>query len=76
MSEPVEDRCDRFVEAMVDLCREHSVMLEYDEDSDEFTFMEEPDEHGFSFFIGVADLEESVRLALWHEFHGISKEEE
>lgn len=68
------DRCAAFLADMVALCRKHRVLLTLDE-YDDVAFEEQPlPTQGFGFISLIGDVEESVRLALWDEFHGVRSE--
>lgn len=69
MPDPVE-RCSAFIDAMIELCRNHRVMIELDEacpiEAVEFT-EKSNDPSGAAFILGAADLANSVNKALFDE---------
>jgi|TARA_R110002096_G_scaffold66682_2_gene162169 hypothetical protein len=66
-------RCSSFINDFIEICRKHRVLIRLDEpDFSEEPYFEEfsicPSGHGWT--LGIGDLENSVRLALWDDIHG------
>ena len=62
------NRCSEFIHSLVDVCREHRVLINYDDASGEFTFEEQsncPSGHGY--ILDMNTVETSVRLELFEE---------
>ena len=71
------DRCSNFISDIIDVCRKHRVLIEIDgsTDVDEARFEEQSRcPSGCGYTLGIGDIENNVRLALWNEFHGVESD--
>jgi hypothetical protein len=68
------DRCSDFIGEIIEVCRKYRVLIKLDEpDFSEEAYFEEHSvcTSGHGWTLGVGDLENNIRLALWDEIHGI-----
>lgn len=70
-------RCAEFVDDIIAVCRKHRVLITVDDDTDleDATFEEHSTcPSGTSWVLGIGDLENNVRLALWNELNGVESD--
>jgi hypothetical protein len=73
INEEASDRCSDFIEAIIDVCREHRVLIRIDDlDAAEHVYFEEHSSHPGKdgWLLGIDDLEYNIRLELEKEFNG------
>lgn len=75
MNDPIgeaSDRCSRFIADIIQVCRQHRVLLFVDENTDieEARFEEQSPNFGYTLDIG--DLEYNIRMALWDDLNGVN----
>lgn len=82
MDSPVKDRRDQFIQDIIEVCRNHRVLIRADwealeslADSNLPMFCENHKDSQFNFNVNIADLEHAVRIANWDEIHDTQSEE-